>query len=78
MILDSFHTCPTPAVARLMRTLRRWREAFLAYFTTCRANNGPTGAVNGISELHRRISYSYRNRDNYRVRMVLAAIGLTP
>ncbi len=77
-ILTSFHTCPIPEVARLGRTLRRWREAFLAYFNTDRANNGGTEAVNGIIELHRRIARGYRNRDNYRLRMLLAAGGLVP
>lgn len=33
-ILQSFHTCPIPEVARMGRTLRRWREAFLAHFYT--------------------------------------------
>ncbi len=33
-ILAPFHTCPIPEVARLGRTLRRWRETFLAYFPT--------------------------------------------
>ena len=77
-ILESFHTCPIPEVARLGRTLRRWREAFLAYFSTERANNGGTEAINGIIELHRRLARGYRNRDNYRLRMLLAAGGLTP
>ena len=31
-VLASFHRCPILEVARLGRTLRRWREAFLAYF----------------------------------------------
>lgn len=75
-ILDSFHTCPIPEVARLGRTLRRWRDAFLAYFDTDRANNGGTEAINGIIELHRRLARGYRNRDNYRLRMLLAAGGL--
>jgi len=76
-ILATFHTCPIPEVARLGRTLRKWRGAFLAYFTTSRANNGGTEAVNGIIELHRRLARGYRNRDNYRLRMLLAAGGLT-
>ena len=75
-ILDAFHTCPIPEVARLGRTLRRWRQAFLAYFDTDRANNGGTEAVNGIIELHRRLARGYRNRDNYRLRMLLVAGGL--
>ena len=77
-ILATFYRCPIPEVARLGRTLRRWKDAFLAYFTTGRANNGGTEAVNGIIELHRRLARGYRNRDNYRLRMLLAAGGLTP
>lgn len=77
-VVDTFHTCPIPEIARLGRTLRRWRDPFLAYFTTRRANNGGTEAINGIIELHRRLARGFRNRDNYRLRMLLAAGGLTP
>lgn len=77
-VVDTFHTCPIPEIARLGRTLRRWRSAFLAYFTTSRANNGGTEAINGIIELHRRLARGFRNRENYRLRMLLAAGGLTP
>lgn len=77
-VVDTFHTCPIPEIARLGRTLRRWKSAFLAYFTTSRANNGGTEAINGIIELHRRLARGYRNRHNYRLRMLLAAGGLTP
>jgi transposase len=55
-VLESFHTCPIPEIARLGRTLRAWRQQFLAYFTTGRANNGGTEAINGIIELHRQDS----------------------
>ena len=77
-ILATFHTCPIPEIARLGRTLRRWSAAFLAYFTTHRSSNGGTEAINGIIELHRRLARGYRNRDNYRLRMLLATGGLTP
>ena len=77
-VVESFHTCPIPEIARLGRTLRRWRSAFLAYFTTGRSSNGGTEAINGIIELHRRLARGFRNRDNYRLRMLLAAGGLTP
>jgi transposase len=77
-VVNSFHTCPIPEIARLGRTLRRWRSAFLAYFTTSRTTNGGTEAVNGIIELHRRLARGYRNRHNYRLRMLPAAGGLTP
>ena len=53
-------------------------DAFLAYFTTSRANNGGTEAINGIIELHRRLARGFRNRENYRLRMLLAAGGLIP
>lgn len=75
-VLRIFHTCPVPEIARLGRTLRRWKDAFLAYFTTGRSNNGGTEAVNGIIELHRRLARGYRNLSNYRLRMLLAAGGL--
>lgn len=68
----------TPEIARLGRILGCWRGAFLAYFTTNRTNNGGTEAVNGILELHRRLARGYRNRYDYRLRMLLAASGLTP
>ncbi|WP_298255639.1 transposase, partial [uncultured Arthrobacter sp.] len=70
-VVETFPTCPIPEIARLGRTLKRWRDAFLAYFTTDRANNGGTEAVNGIIELHRRLARGYRNRHNYRLRMLL-------
>jgi transposase len=41
-VLASFPTCPIPEIKRLGKTLGRWREAFLAYFDTARANNGGT------------------------------------
>ncbi|NNG78481.1 ISL3 family transposase [Brevibacterium luteolum] len=77
-VVETFHTCPIPEIARLGRTLRRWREAFLAYFSTGRANNGGTEAINGIIELHRRLARGFRNRDNYPLRMLLTTGGLTP
>ena len=76
-VLESFPSCPIPEIARLGRTLRAWREQFLAYFTTGRANNGGTEAINGIIELHRRIARGFRNPANYRLRMILAAGRLT-
>jgi hypothetical protein len=54
--LESLPSCPIPEIARLGRTLRVWRDQFMAYFTTERANNGGTEAINGIIELHRRIA----------------------
>lgn len=75
-VLASFPTCPSPEIRRLGRTLKQWRQAFLAYFDTGRANNGGAEAINGLIELHRRIARGFRNRDNYRLRMLLIGGGL--
>jgi transposase len=75
-VLASFPTCPIPEIARLGRTLKQWKAAFLAYFDTDRANNGGTEAINGLIELHRRVARGFRNRDNYRLRMLLIGGGL--
>ena len=76
-IVASFASCPIPEIARLGRTLKKWRKEFLAYFDTAGASNGGTEAVNGLIELHRRIARGFRNRDNYRLRMLLIGGGLT-
>ena len=76
-VIASFPTCPIPEIKRLGNTLKQWREAFLAYFDTGRANNGGTEAVNGLIELHRRVARGFRNRDHYRLRMLLIGGGLT-
>jgi len=56
--------------------LKQWREAFLAYCDTGRASNGGTDAINGLIELHRRVSRGFRNREHYRLRMPLIGAGL--
>ncbi|MGJ7441319.1 ISL3 family transposase [Aquipuribacter sp. MA13-6] len=75
-LIASLPSCPIPEVARLGRPLKQWRAAFLAYFDTDRASNGGTEAINGLIELHRRIARGFRNRDNYRLRMLLIGGGL--
>ena len=76
-LLTSLPTCPIPEIRRLGKTLKQWRDAFLAYFDTGRANNGGTEAINGLIELHRRIARGFRNREHYRLRMLLIGGGLT-
>jgi transposase len=75
-ILASFTSCPIPEVARLGRTLKQWSREFLGYFDTNGASNGGTEAINGLIELHRRVARGFRNRDNYRLRMLLIGGGL--
>ena len=75
-IVATFSSCPIPEIARLGRTLKKWHREFLAYFDTAGASNGGTEAVNGLIELHRRIARGFRDRDNYRLRMLLIGGGL--
>ena len=74
------HRAPTnvshPRNRRLGRTLRKWKDAFLAYFDTAGANNAPHEAINGIIELGRRIARGYRNPTNYQHQMLLITAGL--
>ena len=75
-LVESLPTYPIPEIARPGRTLRKWKDAFLAYFDTAGASNGPTEAINGIIELGRRTARGYRNPTNYQLRMLLIAGGL--
>ena len=75
-LIQRLPACPIPEIARLGRTLRKWKDAFLAYFDTAGASNGPTEAINGIIELGRRTARGYRNPTNYQLRMLLIAGGL--
>ena len=75
-LIQRLPACPIPEIARLGRTLRKWKDAFLAYFDTGGASNGPTEAINGIIELGRRTARGYRNPTNYKLRMLLIAGGL--
>ena len=75
-LIESLPACPIPEIARLGRTLRKWKDALDAYFDTSGASNGPTEAINGIIELGRRTARGYRNPTNYQLRMLLIAGGL--
>lgn len=59
-LIQKLPSCPIPEIARLGKTLRRWRTAFLAYFDTDGASNGGTKAINGFIELGRRIARGFR------------------
>lgn len=77
-VVDSFHTSPIPEISRLGRTLRCWQSTPPACFTTSRANDDGTEAVNGSIELHPRLARGFRDHDDYRPRMFLVASDLTP
>lgn len=75
-LINSLPSCPIPEIARLGRTLRRWKTEFLAYFKTHGASNGGTEAINGLIELGRHIARGFRNIEHYRLRMLLITGGL--
>jgi len=77
-VLDSFHSCPIPEVARLGRTLRAWKAQILAYFDTHGVSNGGTEAINLIIEKVRRLAHGFKDFDHYRLRILLAADGSRP
>lgn len=77
-LLDTLHTCPSKEIARLGRSLRQWRAEILAYFATGGVSNGGTEAINGVIEKTRRIAHGFRNFNNYRLRILLAADGSRP
>jgi len=55
-ILRTFYRSPIPEIARLGRTLRRWKQEFLAYFSSGRASNGGTEAI--LCRCRHRMAYA--------------------
>jgi len=60
-----------PELHRLARTVSTWQNQLLAHFTTGRASNGPTEAVNLRIKRIKRVGFGFRNFDNYRLRLLL-------
>ena len=77
---NSLHSLGRKAAARLEAARREIARSFGARVRPSEIvlTNGGTEAINGIIELHRRLARGFRNRENYRLRMLLAAGGLTP
>ena len=77
-LIQRLPACPIPEIARLGRTLRKWKDALGAYFDTGGASNGPTEAINGIIEFGRRISRGCCNPTNYGLCRLLITAGTRP
>ena len=58
-LIQRLPACPIPEIARLGRTLRKWKDAFLAYFDTGGASNAP----------HRSHQRNHRTRKTHRQRL---------
>ena len=75
--LDGFYRLARAVCVKDLAQYDAFDQAFLAYFTTGGANNGGTEAINGLIELHRRVARGFRNKQNYRLRMLLIGGGLS-
>lgn len=60
-----------PELARLLKTLRRWRTEIINHHRTG-ASNGPVEAANLLIKQIKRHGRGFRNLDNYRLRILLA------
>jgi len=60
-----------PEIQTLRRTLLKWKDEILAYFTT-RLTNGRTEGFNNKAKLVKRRAYGYRSFRNYRLRLLNA------
>jgi len=59
-----------PELARLARTIDRWRPEVLAYHLTGRASNGRVENVHMLAEKIRRNAHGFANHINYRRRLI--------
>ena len=57
-LVERLPTCPIPEIARLGRTLRKWKDVFLAYFDTSGASNAPRRS----HQRNHRIGQTHRQR----------------
>ncbi|MBA3844943.1 MAG: ISL3 family transposase [Actinobacteria bacterium] len=65
-----------PEIVSLGRTLAAWRTEILAHHTTG-ASNGPTEGLNLCVKKVKRCGHGFRNFENYRLRVLLHAGGVT-
>jgi len=75
-ILDRCARSEVPELLRLVRTLDAWRPELLEAFTATgkrRVSNGMTEAVNAPIKKVKKVGHGFRNLDNYRLRLLLAA-----
>jgi transposase len=68
--VDGAKSSSVPELARLAKTMSKWRTEILAHHSTG-ASNGPTEAVNLLIKKVLRVAHGFRNLDNYRLRLLL-------
>jgi len=65
-----------PEIQKLGRTIKSWFDN-ICNFHLARVSNGPTEALNNLIKRIKRIGFGFRNFENYRIRALLYAVGLT-
>ena len=76
-LITCLPTCPIPEIARLGRTLRKWKDAFLPLLRYSRSQQRtPSKPSTDIIERGRRTARGYPNHTNYQPQMLLIAGGL--
>ena len=68
---------PDPGDQATRATLKQWRKRSWPTSTPAAPTTAAPEAINGLIELHRRIARGFRNREHYRLRMLLIGGGLT-
>jgi transposase len=66
-----------PECDRLRKTIRRWEDEVMAYYSSDGLSNARTEAVNGLCKKVKRIGHGFRNLRNYRLRLLLHCGGCT-
>lgn len=74
-LLREMRLSPYPSVIQWAKTLNRWQDGILAYFTY-HTTNGYTEGVNTKLKTIKRLSYGFRNIDNYIRKALLAFIPI--
>jgi transposase len=71
-MLDAMAQSNVPEIRTLRKTLRRWHNEILNYFSCNGLTNGRTEGYNNKAKLIKRRAYGYRNFENYRRRVLCA------
>jgi transposase len=75
-LLKEMRLSQYPSIKQWAKTLNRWQDGILAYFTN-HTTNGYTEGVNTKLKTIKRLSYGFRNIDNYIRKALLAFIPIS-
>lgn len=69
LILDRMARSQLPEIARLRKTLMKWKNEILNYFLTG-LTNGRTEGFNGLAKLLQKRAFGFKSFKNYRLRLL--------